>query len=252
MRASLVANALSARTVLDVPSAQSHLQRARGATGPLRARKPRGFTLLEIAVVAALSATLFVIVVLWVLGFSGATTSAAESNQVQSNAAFVSRALQTDLTRAVPCNAASSPFITVTPTEIAFYADVVGATGSGGPDGLPDLVEWRFAGGTIDRAVVPGTGSCAGLLSAQAGATWETIADGLSPSSTQVFSVFTPGSDSPATPPASGSCTGASASSCLFDRVGVNAELNAPNGAAATVTLSVPISLAGSDLQPLG
>lgn len=231
------------------PSSLSARERVRRRLPERIRRAPGGFTLLEVAVVAVLSAALFVIVIHWVLGFSNATTSESELNQVQANAAFVTQALRADLTRATVCAPNEAPFVEVSATKIAFYADVTGPSG-GGPDGKVDLVVWRFAGGVVQRAVVVGTGSCSALVSGLSNLSYETIADGLAPSSTKVFSVFTSGSDTAASTPSS--CTGTAASSCLFDRVQVRAELDAPNGAPALVSVSVPISLGGSNLVPGG
>lgn len=202
------------------------------------------------AVVAALTAVLFVAVLRWVFGFANATASSSEANNVGANASFVTQALTADLTRATVCSPSTAPFVTVNSTQIAFYADVEASNGTGGPDGIVDLVEWRFQGGVVQRAVVAGTGSCPALLAGQANAQWETVADGLSATSTNVFTVFRNGSTSPA--PSPGDCTGSAVSSCLFDRVSASAELVAPNGAPAPINVTVPISYAGSLLAPAG
>lgn len=206
----------------------------------------RGFTLVEVAVVTVLSAVLFLVVVRWVFGFVSAADQSTQLAAVTNDANFVSQSLRTDLQRATSCGPGTSPFVYVGPTKVAFYADVVGPSGSGGPDGVPDLVEWRFQGGAVDRAVVAGTGNCSALLSATP--TWTTIADGLAPSS-NVVSAYVAGSTLAAAEP--GSCAGSAAQQCLFSTIAVNAELDAPDGAPASIDVVAPINLSSSTLSAL-
>lgn len=211
-------------------------------------RRRRGYTLIELVVVAVLSAILLATAVRWVNGVFSASTSGLQSAAVHRNVTYASAVLRRDISSAVVCDPAGLgvPLEQISPSEIGVYA----ASG-----GVVNLILWQVstsAGATVlQRAVISGSG-CAYNTSAPA---WATIASGLvaPTAATPAFTALGPsaGGNQATAQSYSGPCTGTAAANCLDTSIQVNIQLQSAgrSGAPAALDQTYPLNLTGSQLQ---
>lgn len=101
-------------------------------------RGREGFSLIEVVLVAALAAGLFLLSIQYVVGLIDSSESAVEGSGVRRDAALVTEAITSELRRARVCDpyGLDAPFREVREDKIEFYVDVNG-------DGILDVVAYR-------------------------------------------------------------------------------------------------------------
>lgn len=223
--------------------------RAKPTAVACRARR-RGFTVVEVAVAAALSSLLLLLVIRWVLSLLGATTTSVELAGATRDTGYLADMLAADFAAAGGCDplGLDVPLAAVAPDSFVLYADVT-APGGGpdaGPDGTVDVVAWRVGNGTVSRAVVAGDGSCTVDLS---GADWRTVAVAARAVPAGGWAVAGYRNGVAHTSPADyGTCTGLDAERCLYDTLRVRVDLQTVTGAPVSFDRSFAINLDGSRL----
>lgn len=126
-------------------------------------RKARGFTLIEVATVAAVASIVFLILLRWLSTLGTVSGAIANSSTPNRNAAYVQARLGEDLSSATVCDpVAGTPLRTVSSRVLELYT-----TGKGS-DGKPtvELVRWSAGSGVLTRTAwnmtqaSGGTGTC--------------------------------------------------------------------------------------------
>ena len=223
--------------------------RARRLPAPGRTRA-RAFTLLELAVVVALAAALFVVLTKWVLGLAATAGSATDTAVAQRDASYVSTLLDADTQAARGCDPGGqdAPLADVRPESAQLYVRHADGTGIASPSAPIDLVLWRLEGVQLQRAVIPGDGTCRFDTTAP---DWRTVASGVrAASGTAVFTGTGNRYAAAGAAPYYGSCSGLAAEDCLFDGLAVELVFVSPGADATTVPLSsvYPLTTSGSGL----
>lgn len=87
-----------------------------------QAHATRGFTLLEVVIVAAISAIIFTLLIKWVLSLGGISSNTINTAAAARDATYTEERLAADLQLASPCYPGSNMIITnLTPTTLSFY-----------------------------------------------------------------------------------------------------------------------------------
>lgn len=153
-----------------------------------RGARTRAFTLLELVVTVALSATLFALVLPWVLNLLVVSSANLDASTTARAAATITRAVDKDLAAAVTCPATGSAIHAGDATHFALFT-TTGADGQAA--GGPQLVVWALRSGHLLRTAVPAQlsdVSCGPLdpsqapLTDPASVTWATFATGVTAS----------------------------------------------------------------------
>lgn len=207
----------------------------------LRRRAPRGYTLLEVAVVMAIGAAVVTMITAWVMGLAGTARSGTDAAAARRDAAYAAGLLSTDTAKARPCSPAGldAPIRSITPTQVGLH--VPSETGT-------DLVIWRLADGRLQRAVVPSTGECTFNTGAAA---FVTVATSVSSpdASRPVFATVKDGATRTDTDDF-GDCDGIDVQLCRADAVAVDLTFTATGPDATQVPLRsiYPLTRTGSSL----
>lgn len=115
-----------------------------------RARRGRGFTILELAIVAAVSAVIFLVLLRWMTSLGQVAGSVADKQISTRNADFAVQMLDADMRAAALCNLDdASPVRLVSDRVLELY---VNDQRSDGTFGLR-LVRWHAADGELTRTV---------------------------------------------------------------------------------------------------
>lgn len=108
----------------------------------------RGFTLLEVAVVAAVSAVIFLVLIRWMTSLGQVAGAVADKQITDRNAGFASEMLSADLQAAALCDPAqASPVRKVTDRVLELYINEQRTDGAFGIR----LVRWQAADGELTR-----------------------------------------------------------------------------------------------------
>lgn len=111
-------------------------------------RHPRGFTLLELVIVAAVASVLFAILIQWVLTLASVSQGNLAAASTARTADLARTAFAADMAAAIPCDVAvTSPVRSVGPDALTVTVRRTEST-------AVDLVTWRVAGSQLQRAVV--------------------------------------------------------------------------------------------------
>jgi hypothetical protein len=118
-------------------------------------RARRGWGLMEVAVGAVLTATLMVVVLLWVGQLARTGALGGLQRQAERDVQWLAKNISRDVAAAGPCDADGlGPTLdSVGPTELALYVDT-------DEDSLRDKVTWRVQDGTVTRSVQQATAPC--------------------------------------------------------------------------------------------
>jgi type II secretory pathway component PulJ len=124
--------------------------------------RPNGYTLIEMVVGMALTMLMLLLAVNWTSTLIRTSSTAIELRSSARDSEYARLLLAEDLASAKPCNSNGLGWslVSSSPTQIAFYADVVVAGGGAGRDGNSDLVVWELTSTTLERGVAVGTGTC--------------------------------------------------------------------------------------------
>lgn len=142
-------------------------------------RAARGFTVLEVAVTLALTATVFAFILPWLTNLITASTASLNAAPDRRTVAAIDRTLGGDLGSLVTCPQSGSPVDAAEPGMFAVFT----AT----PDGVA-LVAWSLHEGTLSRAQVPASVSSLGCgpvdplrdpVTDPASVAWVVIGDGV-------------------------------------------------------------------------
>lgn len=181
----------------------------------MRTRRPgkKGFTILEVAVVAAIAGILFLLLLRWVSSLVATSASSLDITATQRDIAFATDQFQTDTEAAQGCDpyGLDGPLRDIERKSIQLWVDT-------NDDGAPDVVGWRLEGGVLQRSVVLGDGTCTFPTTSP---TWRTLVEGVDDApGTTVFIGHQGGAtkDADADYPTP-DCTGMNAEKCLFDSV---------------------------------
>jgi type II secretory pathway component PulJ len=214
--------------------------------GMLRAvRRPgrrRGFTLVELAVASTLGLVMILLALSLVAALVSAHATNVSTNAVQRDLGFVTEQMRKDFNNAQVCDPGGLgvPLRNLTESEAQLWVDT-------NADGKLDVIWWRWSDGQLQRAVVPGDGTCTFSLAAPQ---WRTYADNVDDPATDdapgpLFSGRYHGTAVVGYP--SNGCGGTEADNCLFDEVEVSfAMRSATVGRAFPSSATFPLDLSGS------
>lgn len=138
-------------------------------------RARRGFTVLEVAVTVALTATVFAFALPWVTSVLLAAGQDLDDGADHRQVAALDAALDRDLGALVTCPATGTPVVEATATDLVVLV-------SDGRDAVQ--VTWALQAGTLTRSQVPATVSRDGCGPTDPGPdadppTWDTYATGV-------------------------------------------------------------------------
>lgn len=135
-------------------------------------RGRRGYTIVEIALVSALSSILILIALRWVGGITTVTIGGMEDAQSQ-RARSVILVVEEDLRRAQHCDPSGldSPLVSVTSDAVTVLAD-------SDADGDVEKITWRLSGSYVERAVLADQGNC--VFAAPDENDWRRVLSGVS------------------------------------------------------------------------
>jgi Tfp pilus assembly protein PilW len=144
-----------------------------------RSRARRGYSLVELVVVAAAFTAISVLLLSWLTSLFAVTGTSAVTNVVQRNAAYTLNYLADDLRSARACDpyGADTSLVSVDAARLTFNADPAAS-------GTPVTVAWRYFEGAMQRTQV--TGCNADLT----GATWTTMVAADTVGTAAVFEVL--------------------------------------------------------------
>lgn len=138
-----------------------------------RLRRARGFTLLEVTVTLALTATVFAFVLPWVTNLIAASTADLDDADDQRTVAAIDTLLATDLGALVTCPATRTPLLAADADTLVVLSAAAGDV---------QQVTWRVHDGTLSRSTVPAQVSrdgCGPLEGTDPEAAWDVIATGV-------------------------------------------------------------------------
>lgn len=186
----------------------------------MRINDESGYTLVELVVVAAVTFSLLLVVLVWVQSLSRAAGAGVNIDRTRNDGAYLDRVIADDLTRATTCriDGRGTIFASVTADGFDVYADVVDASGLPTPDGVPDLVRWTFATNEARRGVVAGDGTCP--IDAGAVVTVPIVSPVFADGAEPVVTGYLDGTAAAYTP----ECASAP-ESCVYDAVAVRARI---------------------------
>lgn len=179
------------------------------------AHRSRAYTLVELSIVALLSAVLIAAAARWV-GQLGQVALQQVATGVQANVIIATDRLDDDITAATHCNPwqLDSPVVEVTQSSLTMYVDSDG-------DGNVKLVRWSVDTNTglLTRAEAEPGANCSAATLPQGVIMLTGVATGTSQSP-----VFTPAFDGILTENATdwGECVDRSSERCRFDAIAVN------------------------------
>lgn len=215
-------------------------------------RRAGGFTLVEVATVTLVAGILFLLLAQWVGSLLSVSTSGLDVNGAQRDVAYAVDTFRNDAETANGCDpyGLDGPLRQFSRQELWFHADVVDAEGDPTPDGNTDVVTWRQRtvgdAATIERAVVPGTGTCDFDM---ADPDWRVLVDNVDISNQALFVGYKNGKER--TEDADyGACTGMEAERCLYESIQLRFVLRSSGEdevPISSVTL-IPLNLASSRL----
>jgi hypothetical protein len=201
-------------------------------------RQAKGLTLVELVVVAVLASALFYLLFNWVLSLIGVAGEGNAIASLSSDTAYTRQLFGTDIASATPCDqyGLSSPFVTVSPTEISFTVS--------GSNGVPDLILWRLSGGDLERALV--TGSAGSCTFSTTSPLWTTVLSNVTAPNNQAFTPWEQGTPQTASS-AYGTC-GPSGPTCMYGEIEltVTKESLGPNNPVSAIDAVFSVNLAAS------
>jgi prepilin-type N-terminal cleavage/methylation domain-containing protein len=215
-------------------------------------RANRGYTLVELVIVAVVATVLLGILVRWAFALVSATQTSSAGIQVARDLTVVSAVLTADVRAAQGCDPVGldGPVAGITDTTLTLLADVSGPGGA--PDGIPDQVSWRLEGSRLQRAVTVGPGTDNGCTFTNPA--WQTVIERAVTTSTPeggsfpVFALYRQGLSIETTDEMA-ECRVINPEICLADAVQLRLRGESVTGASdSSIALVIPLSTAGSRL----
>jgi len=117
-----------------------------------RTRRARGFSLLELVLVSAVSSIIMLMVVRWVLTLGTVSAMAIDNATAGRNAAYVNARMSSDFDSVTQCDPGSaSTLYELSSTTVAFFITTNRPDGSSGVE----LVRWTIDGTLVTRTATP-------------------------------------------------------------------------------------------------
>lgn len=198
----------------------------------------RGFTMLEVTIVATLLSILLLVLLRWVGSLGTAAGVGVELTSATRDLNYAAEAIRNDINQAEGCaaNGMDVPLRQITPTTITLYRQISGRS---------TLVLWRLAGpqsngyGLLQRAEVDDDGNCGFNTTTPA---WKTVLDKVVMDGSTVVFVPIQLGQRRTDNQAYGDCTGEAALACLYSAIEINLAVAGGSEGSTTIARTVVVA----------